>query len=101
MTDYDAGFINDGTNGCLAGSTCLDVTGDGFFTATGALTGTSGPANFVFTTQYTAAQTVGGVTTFSASVDSTAPTVPEPASLALVGSGILAIAGFARRKFAL
>lgn len=97
MTDYNAGYINNGTNGCTSGSTCLDVTGDGFFTATGAITGTSGPATFSFTSQYVAGQPLASMTTFSAST-AAAPPIPEPASIALVGSGILGLAGFARRR---
>src|ERR1700719_186910 len=49
MTAYDAGYINNGTMGCSSGSTCLDVTGDGFFTGSGAFVGTSGPAPFSVT----------------------------------------------------
>jgi hypothetical protein len=100
ITDYQAQFINNGTDGCTGGSTCLVATGDGFFTGTGAFSGTSGPAVFNFTSQYVLNQPLTSITSFSASSSAVAP-VPEPASLALVGSGILAIAGFARRKFSI
>src|SRR5882757_9709135 len=35
ITSYDANFVNDGTQGCTNGSTCLFATGTGFFTGTG------------------------------------------------------------------
>ena len=97
MTAYDAGYINNGTMGCSSGSTCLDVTGDGFFTGSGAFDGTSGPATFSFTSQYVAGQPLASVTSFSAST--AAPPIPEPTSLALFGSGLLGVVALARRKF--
>ena len=45
ITDYMAQYINNGTNGCTSGSTCLIVTGDGLFTGSGPLNGTSGTAS--------------------------------------------------------
>jgi hypothetical protein len=98
MTDYNAGFITNGSNGCTSGGTCLDVTGDGFYTATGAISGTSGPASFVFTTQYAPGQPVDGITTFSASTSAVPSAVPEPSTLALLGTGVLAMAGLVRRR---
>ena len=95
IKDYTAMYLTGG--GCMNGGSCLNATGDGFFTATGPLSGTSGNATFIFTTQYAPGQSSPVVTTFSASTS--APAVPEPASLALVGSGILGLAGFARRMF--
>ena len=97
MTDYNAGYITTGIDGCTSGSTCLDVTGDGFFTATGPTSGTSGPATFSFTSQYVAGQTVDSITTFSASAAVT-PSVPEPSTLALLGTGVFAMAGLVRRR---
>lgn len=86
MTSYDAMFLSNAP-GCL-GESCLSVTGNGFFTGTGTVDYSQTPGIFTFTTQLAPGQTS---TTFSAS----GVAVPEPASLALVGSGLLAIAGLA------
>jgi hypothetical protein len=88
MTDYSAMLVSN-IIGC-GSATCLDVTGNGFFSATGY---TDTPGTFTFTTQEVTGQTN---TTFSASGIAA---TPEPASLALVGSGILGLAGLARRRF--
>ncbi|MGA7157313.1 MAG: hypothetical protein WBY53_10720 [Acidobacteriaceae bacterium] len=96
LTSYSAAYITNGTEGCGVDSTCLTVTGDGFFTGTGSVDGTSGPATFTITSQYSPGQTSADITTFSASTSALAPT-PEPAPLALVGTGLLGLAALAKR----
>jgi len=95
MTDYTTSYFTSGMSSCLVAE-CLTVTGDGFFTETGF---TSSPGIFTFTTQETADEMalvgVTAPTTFSAS--GIAQT-PEPSSLVLMGTGILGLAGVARRK---
>ena len=97
LTNFTAGYITNGTNGCSVGGTCLDFTGNGFYTGTGALAGTSSAAVFTFTSQYVPGQTAATLTSFSAS-SAVTPVVPEPAPLALVGTGLLAACGLIRRK---
>ncbi|MDQ2832925.1 MAG: PEP-CTERM sorting domain-containing protein [Acidobacteriota bacterium] len=104
LQDYNALYTTN-TPGCMtavpsSSATCLSVSGDGYFEGTGAVTFDNTPAAFQFTSQYTTpGQTIGNITSFSASAEAIPSAVPEPASLALFGTGMLGIVGFARRKF--
>jgi hypothetical protein len=75
------------------------------YTLTGTLTGTMGTMTVSAVTLQLTINTgrgfFNGTTTISGGDTSITPSVPEPSSLALFGTGILGLAGLLRKKYAL
>lgn len=97
LTNYNAQVVTNapGCMSTLGSATCLDVTGNGYFTEMGTVNYTSSPGTFTFTSQKVGTQTS---TSFSASAIAAPAPVPEPSSLVLLGTGILGVAGIVRRR---
>lgn len=90
-SDYTATLVANGVDSCGVTS-CLTITGDGYFVGSGTTTYAKTSADFTFTAQ---SGTVGVNTTFSATGNAV---TPEPSSLVLLGTGLASAAGMVFRR---
>jgi hypothetical protein len=104
LLTYNASYVTPPASavGCTSGDTCLLITGNGYFTGTGVVNYDPTLATFQFDTSYVPGQSVGSVTSFAAQASATGTPlttpVPEPATLAMFGTGLLGVMGIGRRK---
>ncbi len=95
-TYYDLGDTAFATTTLLSHTTS-PLTATGSFTDTQAITA-AGPFSITEVITFTATQTSRLVSSFDASLSGTPTAVPEPATLSVLGAGLLGLVGAVRRR---